>query len=38
MADKKKESKVEVHYKHKGKDDKVSVKPIDDADLTAWRI
>jgi tRNA-specific 2-thiouridylase len=37
-SDKKKESKVEVHYKQKGKIDKVMVKPIDDAGLNEWRI
>ncbi len=37
-SDKKKESKVEVHYKHKGKVEKVSVKPISDDVLATWRI
>jgi tRNA U34 2-thiouridine synthase MnmA/TrmU len=37
-SDKKKESKVEVHHRYKGKVDKVKVKPIDDSELSKWRI
>ena len=37
-SDKKKEPKVEVHYKQKGKVDKITVKPIDDVGLNEWRI
>jgi L-2-hydroxyglutarate oxidase LhgO len=37
-SDKKKELKVEVHYKHKGKVDKIKVKPLNDSDLSEWRI
>ena len=37
-SDKKKEPKVEVHYRHKGKVDKIKVKPIDDSELNEWRI
>jgi tRNA U34 2-thiouridine synthase MnmA/TrmU len=37
-SDKKKESEVEVHYKQKGKIDKIKVKPIDDVGLSEWRI
>jgi tRNA U34 2-thiouridine synthase MnmA/TrmU len=37
-SDKKKEPKVEVYFKHKGKEDKITVKPIDDGELTKWRI
>jgi tRNA-specific 2-thiouridylase len=37
-SDKKKEPLVEVHYREKGKTDKVKVKPIDDDTLAAWRI
>lgn len=37
-SDKKREPKVEVHFRHKGKVDKIKVKPIDDAALGEWRI
>ena len=37
-SDRKKEPKVEVHYKQKGKVDKITVKPIDDVGLNEWRI
>jgi hypothetical protein len=37
-SDKKKEPKVEVHYRLKGKVDKVKVKPIADSELGEWRI
>jgi hypothetical protein len=37
-SDKKKDSRVEVHHRYKGKVDKVKVKPIDDSELSKWRI
>lgn len=37
-SDKKKEPVVEVHCKHKGKVEKIKVKPIDDSVLDEWRI
>ncbi len=37
-SDKKKEPKVEVFFKHKGKEAKVEVKPVDDEELSKWRI
>ena len=37
-SDKKKEPKVEVYFKHKGKEEKITVKPIDDEELIKWRI
>lgn len=37
-SDKKKEPKVEVYYRHKGTEKKVTVKPIDDEALDKWRI
>lgn len=37
-SDKKKEPKVEVFFKHKGKEAKIEVKPVDDEELSKWRI
>lgn len=37
-SDKKKEPKVEVYFKHRGKEEKIKVKPIDDEELSKWRI
>lgn len=37
-SDKKKEPDVEVYYRHKGKVNKVTIKPIDDETLGTWRI
>ncbi|KPK63792.1 hypothetical protein AMJ83_04865 [candidate division WOR_3 bacterium SM23_42] len=37
-SDKKKEPKVEVYYRYKGAEKKVTVKPINDEELIKWRI
>lgn len=37
-SDKKNDPKVEVDFKHKGKEEKTKVKPIDDEELSKWRI
>lgn len=37
-SDKKKEPDVEVYYRHKGKVNKVTIKPIDDETLGTWRL
>jgi tRNA-specific 2-thiouridylase len=37
-SDKKKQPKVEVRYKYKGKTAKITVQPIDDEELNNWRI
>jgi len=37
-SDKKKEPKVAVHYKYKGKTTKIAVQPIDDEELNTWRM
>jgi tRNA U34 2-thiouridine synthase MnmA/TrmU len=37
-SDKKKEPEVEVHYRHRGKVSKVTIKPIDEETLGTWRI
>lgn len=37
-SDKKKDARVEVHCKQKGKSSKIMVKPINDESLTEWRL